>query len=90
MRKRWLFAVLALGLVGMAGDTWAIVGADTGGVWVQSTWKEKTELTNIISFELGGNPQMYLDCLEKTFRNPANANEKIIDAAKACRAKSRG
>jgi len=87
--KRWVPVGLAIGLVVGAGDAWAMVGADTGGVWVQSSWKEKTELTNIISLELGGSPEMYLNCLEKTFQDPANANKTIIDAAKECKAKNR-
>jgi hypothetical protein len=35
------------GLALLAGEAWAIVGADTGGIWVQALWKDKVELTNI-------------------------------------------
>ena len=87
MRKRALgVSILALFL--MAGPVWAIVGADVGGVWVQAQWKDKLALTSIISRELGGSPDMYLNCLEKTFQDPANSNKTIIDAAKECKAKS--
>ncbi len=88
MKKRWLFALILGGSL-MTGTAWGIVGADTGGVWIESSWKDKIELTNIISRELGGSPEMYLNCLEKTFQDSANTNLTIIDAAKACRAKNR-
>ena len=79
-----LIAVLTL----WVGVAWAIVGADVGGVWVQATWNDKIQLTNIISFELGGSPEMYLNCLEKMFQDPVNSNKVIIEAAKECKAKS--
>ena len=69
------------------GEAAALAGADTGGMWVQAPWKNKIELTNVISRELGGKPSMYLDCLEKTFRNSARSDETILQAAKACKAK---
>ena len=86
--KRGLLIALIIGLAGVAGEAWAIVGADVGAVWVQSSWKDKIGLTNIISFELGGSPEMYLNCIEKTFQDPANANKTIIDTAKECKAKN--
>jgi hypothetical protein len=86
--RRQVLSVLVLGLAVWAGQAWAIVGADVGGVWVQATWQAKLELTNIISRELGGSPDMYLNCLEKTFQNPANSNKMIIEAAKECKAKN--
>ena len=71
MRRRVLGAVIvALALGG--GEAWAIVSADVGGVWVQAPWKDKFDLTNKISLELGGAPDLYLHCLEKTFQDPAN------------------
>ncbi len=75
--------LMALAFFSPAG---AMVGANTGGVWVQAPWKNKIELTNILSFKLGGNPAMYLKCLDQTFHNPAARHETIIAAAKACRA----
>jgi hypothetical protein len=38
---------LMFGLALLAGKAWAIVGADTDGIWVQTLWKDKVELTNI-------------------------------------------
>ena len=84
---RRVLSVLIVGLALWAGQAWALVGADVGGVWVQSTWNAKIQLTNIISLELGGSPAMYLDCLEKTFQDPANSKKVIMDAAKECKAK---
>ena len=86
---RWIvLGVLIVGLALVGGQAWAIVGADIGGLWVQATWKDKIELTNIISFQLGGSPEMYLNCLEKMFQDPANLNKTIIEAAKECKAKN--
>ncbi len=86
---RWrVLGGLIVGLALLAGEAWAIVGADTGGVWVQATEKDKIELTNIISFELGGSPQMYQNCLDKMFQDPANLKKTIIEVAKECKAKN--
>jgi hypothetical protein len=76
------------GLLLVTGPAWAIVGADIGGVWVQATWKEKNQLVNTISLELGGSPEMYLNCLEQMFQDPANRSKTILEAAKACKAKN--
>jgi hypothetical protein len=46
-----------VGLALLARENWAIVGADIGGNWVQASWKDRIEPTNIISFNLGGNPR---------------------------------
>ena len=86
--RRIVLGVLIVGLALVGGQAWAIVGADIGGLWVQATWKDKIELTNIISFQLGGSPEMYLNCLEKMFQDPANLNKTIIEAAKECKAKN--
>ena len=83
-----VLGALVVGLALLAGEAWAIVGADIGGVWVQATTKDKIELTNIISFELGGDPQMYQNCLDKMFQDPANLNKTIIEVAKECKAKN--
>ncbi len=86
---RWrVLGGLIVGLALLAGEAWAIVGADTGGVWVQASTKDKIQLTNIISRELGGNPEMYQNCLDKMFQDPANLNKTIIEVAKECRAKN--
>ena len=83
-----VLGALVVGVALLAGEAWAIVGADTGGLWVQATTKDKIELTNIISFELGGDPQMYQNCLDKMFQDPANLNKTIIEVAKECKAKN--
>lgn len=85
--RRGVLGALFVGLSLWGGQAWAIVGADVGGVWVQATWRDKLELTSVISRQLGGSPNMYLNCLEKTFQDPANANQTIIETAKACKAK---
>lgn len=86
---RWrVLGVLIIGLALLAGDAWAIVGADTGGVWVQATTKDKIALTNVSSRELGGGPQMYQSCLDKMFQDPTNLNKQIIEVAKECKAKN--
>ncbi len=85
---RWrVLGALIVGLALWGGYAWAIVPADVGGVWVQAPWRDKLELTSVISRQLGGSPNMYLNCLEKTFQDPANANKTIIEAAKECKAK---
>jgi len=83
-----VLGALVVGVALLAGEAWAIVGADTGGLWVQATTKDKIELTNIISFELGGDPQMYQNCLDKMFQDSANLNKTIIEVAKECKAKN--
>jgi hypothetical protein len=85
---RRALGVLIVGLALWVGEAWAIVGADTGGVWVQATWNAKLQLTNIISRELGGSPDMYLNCLEKMFQDPANLNRTIIEVAKECKTRN--
>jgi len=87
MRRRVLGGLI-IGLALLAGEAWAIVGADTGGVWVQATTNDKITLTNIISRELGGSPQMYQTCLDKMFQDQANLNKTIIEVAKECKAKN--
>ncbi len=86
--RRLVCGILIVGLALVGAQAWAIVSADIGGVWVQATWKDKITLTNTISFELGGSPEMYLNCLEKMFQDPANLNKTIIQAAKECKAKN--
>jgi hypothetical protein len=87
MRKLALGALIT-GLALLAGQAWAMAGADIGGVWVQASWNAKLALTSIISRELGGEPNMYLNCLERMFQDPANLNKTIIEAAKECKAKN--
>jgi len=81
-----VLGALIVGLALCGAEAWAIVTADVGGVWVQAQWKDKIQLTNIISRELGGSPEIYLNCLEKTFQDPANAGKTIMEAAKECKA----
>jgi hypothetical protein len=44
---RHMLGALMVGLALLTGEACAIGGADTDGVWVQTLWKDKVELTNI-------------------------------------------
>jgi hypothetical protein len=44
---RHMLGALMVGLAPLAGEAWAIGGADTDGIWVQTLWKDKVGLTNI-------------------------------------------
>jgi hypothetical protein len=85
MTKRG-FGALIVGLVLVAGPAWALSDADTGGQWVQAPSPQKIQVANILSRELGGDPWKYLQCLDKIFADPANANLAIRDAAQQCKA----
>jgi hypothetical protein len=69
------------------GPAWALSDADTGALWVQAPSKQKTQVANVLSRELGGDPWTYVQCLDKIFADPAKANVSIRDAAKECRAR---
>jgi hypothetical protein len=87
MRKRAMIGVLTLGMALVPGWAWAIVGADTGVQWAAATPQQRIALANILSRQLGGDPQAYVQCLDAMFAGGANANVTIQDAAKECRAK---
>lgn len=88
MRTRTI-CELALGLVLAAGPAWALTEADTGKEWVQSPTPQKIRLANILSRGLGGDPQAYVGCLDKTFADPANGGMAIREAAQQCREKEK-
>ena len=85
--RRSTIGGLALGLILAAGPAWALTEADTGRLWLQAPSPQKIRLANILSRELGGDPQAYLACLDQTFADPANESMTIRDAAQQCREK---
>lgn len=85
MAQRVFVAVIA-GLILTAGLAWALSDADTGARWVQGSSQQKIQVANILSRELGGDPWKYVQCLDKTFADPAKATMTIRDAAKECKA----
>jgi hypothetical protein len=52
---------------------------------VQAPSKQKTQVANILSRQLGGDPWKYVQCLDKTFADPTKASVTIRDAAKECK-----
>ena len=77
---------LIVSLILAAGPAWALVDADTGALWVQSSSPQKIQVANILSRELGGDPMKYVQCLDKTFSDPKNATMSIREAAQQCKA----
>jgi len=69
MMKR-AFVALVLTVVLAAGLAWALSDGDTGAVWVQAPSKQKIQVANILSRELGGDPWKYVQCLDKIFADP--------------------
>lgn len=84
--RRGVFGVTIIGLILVAGLAWALGDADTGALWVQASSKQKIEVANILSRELGGDPGKYVQCLDKIFADPTNAKMTIRDAAQQCKA----
>jgi hypothetical protein len=82
------FGVLAIGLVLAAGPAWALSDGDTGSTWSQAPVKQKIQVVNILSRDLGIDPGKLQQCLENAFADPANAGKTILDAARQCKAKS--
>jgi hypothetical protein len=80
------FGALTVGLVLVAGLAWALTDADSGALWVQARSRQKIQVANILSRELGGDPWKYVQCLDKIFTDPANARMTIRDAAERCKA----
>jgi hypothetical protein len=78
--------VLAIGLALAAGPAWALSDGDVGSAWIQAPAKQKIELTNILSRELGIDAGKLQQCLENAFAEPANAGKTILDAARQCKA----
>jgi hypothetical protein len=84
MGRRAFGAVIA-GLLLTAGVAWALSEADNGSLWAQASSKQKIEVENILSRELGGDPWKYMQCLEKVFADPKNARMTIREAARQCK-----
>jgi hypothetical protein len=85
MAKR-VCGALIVGVVLAAGPAWALSDADTGIHWVQASSRQKIQVTNILSRELGGDPGKYVQCLDKMFADPAKVTMTIRDASQQCKA----
>ena len=55
MAKRTVVTVI-VGLFLMAGPAWALSDADNGGQWVQAPTRQKIQVADILSRDLGGDP----------------------------------
>ena len=82
---RVLFGALSMWLLAMAGTAWALSDGDTGGVWIQSTFNQRIQVTNILSRDLGVDPAKLQQCIDKTFADPNNTGRTIREAAQLCK-----
>ena len=82
---RRVFGALIVWSILTAGLAWALSDADTGGQWVQAPSPQKIQVANILSRDLGGDPGKYVQCLNKVFADPMNANMSIREAAQQCK-----
>lgn len=82
--KRALCGALTAWLLAMAGLAWALSDGDTGGVWIQASFQQKIQVTNILSRGLGLDPAKLQQCLDKTFADPNNTGKTIRQAAQQC------
>ncbi len=88
---RWLrFGALTAWVLAMAMPAWALSDGDTGGVWIQATFNQKIQVTNILSRDLGVDPAKLQECLDKTFADPNNTGKTIREAAQQCKEQSGG
>lgn len=85
--RKGMIGALALGLALAAGPAWALTDADTGEAWQAAPTRQKIQLANILSRQLGGDPQAYVTCLDALFAQRANQPMLIRDAAQQCRPK---
>lgn len=83
---RGLFGGLIIWLILAAGPAWALSDGDVGSMWIQAPTRQKTQVVNILSRELGLDPEKLQQCLDKTFADPANEGKTIRDAARECKA----
>lgn len=83
--KRVLFVALTAWLLAMTGPAWALSDGDTGGVWIQATFNQKIQVTNILSRDLGVDPAKLQECLDKMFADPNNTGKTIREAAQQCK-----
>ena len=80
--------VLMTGIVWLilaAGPAWALSDGDNGGQWVQAPTRQKLQVANVLSRELGSDPGKVIECLDKIFADPKNGTLSIRDAAQQCR-----
>jgi hypothetical protein len=82
---RQVITPLIIGLVLTAAPAWALSEGDGGGVWIQAPFQQKIQVTNILSRELGVDPEKLQQCIDKTFADPANAGKTIREAARQCK-----
>ena len=81
-----VLGLLVLASVLMTGLALALSDNDNGGQWVQAPTQQRVAVTNILSRALGGDPMKYMQCLDKIFADPKNANVSIREAAQQCKA----
>ena len=83
---RWVrCGALTVWLLAMAGPAWALSEGDTGGVWIQASFQQKIQLTNVLSRSLALDPAKLQQCLDKTFADPNNTGKTIREAAQQCK-----
>ncbi len=85
--RKGVIGALALGLALAAGPAWALTDADTGQAWQAAPTRQKLQVANILSRDLGGDPQAYVKCLDEMFAKSENQSLSIRDAAQQCRGK---
>ena len=81
-----LFGGLIIWLALAAGPAWALSDGDVGSMWIQAPTHQKIQVVNILSREVGLDPEKLQQCLEKAFAKPANEGKTILDAAQECKA----
>ncbi len=86
MGKR-VFGAVMLGLILTTGAAWALSDADPGSLWVQTLSKQKIQVANVLSRELGMDPYKLVQCLDTIFADAANAKLTIREATKQCKAR---
>ena len=82
---RGLFGGLIAWLILAAGPAWALSDGDVGRIWTQAPTRQKIQVVNILSRELGLDPEELQQCLDKTFADPANEGKTIRNAARECK-----
>ena len=83
--RRVMCSVLTVWLLAMAGPAWALSDGDTGGVWIQASFNQRIQVTNILSRDLGVDAAKLQQCIDKTFADPNNTGRTIREAAQLCK-----
>ena len=83
--KRQVIAALIVGLVLTAAPVWALSDGDVGNAWNAAPTRQQIQVANILSRELGVDPEKLQQCINKTFADPANAGKTIHEAARQCK-----